>query len=85
MNWYSHKLIEHGRNILKIAWKTFLNTCITEKIAGIHLKYLNETKYSEATARYYNTNENDGHQQNEKKGDLTNDFYEGFSIDFKNI
>ncbi|KAK8898381.1 beta-amylase [Tritrichomonas musculus] len=63
LSWYSEKLIEHGRNILRRARKVFPNTEISGKVAGIHWQYLNETRSAEATAGYYNTNGNDGYSK----------------------
>ena len=75
LDWYSQKLIEHGRNILNIARKTFPNTRIAAKVAGIHWQYLNETRCSEATAGYYNTNGNDGYSKIAK-------MFREFDVDF---
>ena len=63
LNWYSQKLIEHGRNVLSIARQIFPNTDLSGKVAGIHWQYLNETRCSEATAGYYNTNGHDGYSE----------------------
>ena len=63
LNWYSEKLIEHGRNILSIARNVFPNTKLSGKVAGIHWQYLHETRCSEATAGYYNTNGNKGYSK----------------------
>ncbi|KAK8898208.1 beta-amylase [Tritrichomonas musculus] len=63
LSWYSQKLIEHGRNVLKTARKVFPNTEISGKVAGIHWQYLNEARSAEATAGYYNTNGNDGYSE----------------------
>ncbi len=75
LNWYSTKLIEHGRNVLKIARKTFPNTHIAGKVAGIHWQYLHESRCSEATTGYYNTNGNDGYSSIAK-------MFKEFNIDF---
>ena len=56
LNWYSQKLIEHGRNVLKIARKIFPKTHLAGKVAGIHWQYLHESRCAEATAGYYTTN-----------------------------
>ena len=61
LSWYSQKLIEHGREVLRTARKVFPTTEISGKVAGIHWQYLNEARSAEATAGYYNTNGNDGY------------------------
>ncbi|KAK8836350.1 beta-amylase [Tritrichomonas musculus] len=63
LNWYSQKLIEHGRNVLKIAREVFPSSHLSGKVAGIHWQYLHESRCSEATAGYYNTNGNDGYSE----------------------
>lgn len=63
LSWYSQKLIEHGRKILKTARKVFNNKEISGKVGGIHWQYLNEARSVEATAWYYNTNGNNGYSE----------------------
>ena len=75
LNWYSQKLVEHGRNVLRIARKVFTNSHIAGKVAGIHWQYLHESRCSEATAGYYNTNGNDGYSEIAK-------MFQEFDIDF---
>ena len=58
LNWYSQKLIEHGKNVLGIARKTFPYTHIAAKIAGIHWQYLNDTRYSEIAKMFLELNKN---------------------------
>ena len=63
LNWYSTKLIEHGRNVLGIARKTFTKTRLSGKISGIHWQYLHNSRCAEATAGYYNTNGEEGYSK----------------------
>ena len=63
MNWYSEKLIEHGRNILEIAREAFPTTRLSAKISGFHWQYLNNTRCAEATAGDYNTNGHEGYSE----------------------
>ncbi|KAK8842101.1 beta-amylase [Tritrichomonas musculus] len=61
LSWYEKKLIEHGRNVLKIAREVFPSVHLSGKISGIHWLYLTESRAAEATAGFYNSNGNDGY------------------------
>ena len=63
LKWYSQKLIEHGKNVLKIAREVFTKTKISGKIAGIHWQYSHHMRCTEATAGYYNTCYHNGYSK----------------------
>ena len=63
LKWYSQKLIEHGKNVLKIAREVFTKTKLSGKIAGIHWQYSHHMRCAEATAGYYNTSYHDGYSK----------------------
>ena len=61
LKWYTQKLIDHGRNVLKIAREVFPKTKLSGKVAGIHWQYMHHARCAEATAGYYNTSYHNGY------------------------
>ncbi|KAM7525351.1 hypothetical protein LguiA_015253 [Lonicera macranthoides] len=63
LEWYSNKLLEHGKNILASAEGIFRGrgTKISGKVAGIHWQYRTKSHAAELTAGYYNTFHRDGY------------------------
>ncbi|KAF9624987.1 hypothetical protein IFM89_016807 [Coptis chinensis] len=63
LQWYSHKLIEHGDQILAAAQGIYRGTGakLSGKVAGIHWHYNTRSHAAELTAGYYNTRHHDGY------------------------
>jgi len=63
LDWYSHKLLGHGENIL-VSAKGIFQGCgvkLSAKVAGIHWHYKARSHATELTAGYYNTRFHDGY------------------------
>jgi len=63
LKWYSSALINHGSAILSRAKSIFGPTgaSISAKVSGIHWWYADPSHAAEATAGYYNTNQNNAY------------------------
>jgi len=63
LNWYSGQLMQHGDDILRQASSVFstYGVQIAAKISGIHWWYADPSHAAEATAGYYNTNQNNAY------------------------